>query len=168
MAHLHDARAIANVLIEKGQRDGRLFDPLQIAKLVYLCHSWMLGLHGRGLIRQNIYAWQYGPVVPRLYHSLKKYKSAPVTEPIKGIESADLDRPERDIIEQVYGIYGDFTGIQLSHITHEDGTPWDITWSTKGRDSVIPDELIKQHYEELYDEWVREESAAYEASDHNR
>ena len=168
MTQLHDARAVANVLIEKGQREGRLFDPLQIAKLVYLCHSWMLGLHGRGLIRQHIHAWRYGPVVPKLYHSLKKYKSAPVTEPIKGIESANLDRIERDVIAQVYDKYGYFTGIQLSHITHEDGTPWDITWSQEGRDSVIPDELIKQHYEELYDEWVRETSTTDEASDCNR
>lgn len=168
MTHLHDARAVANAIIKKGQREGRSFDPLQIAKLVYLCHAWMLGLYGRGLVRQNIHAWRYGPVVPKLYHSLKKYRSAPVTELIKGIQTAELDRVERDVLDQVYDTYGDFSGIQLSHITHEDGTPWDITWSKEGRDSVIPDDLIKQHYEELYDEWLRETGAADQASGDNR
>ena len=37
---------------------------MQVLKLVYYCHAWMLGLYGRPLIRQPIEAWRYGPVVP--------------------------------------------------------------------------------------------------------
>ena len=36
------------------------------------------------------------------------------------------------------------TGLQLSQITHESGTPWDRIWEEKGRDSVIPDSVDQE------------------------
>ena len=150
MTDTHDARAVANALIERGQREGRSFDPLQIAKLVYFCHAWMLGLYGRGLIKQDVHAWLYGPVVPPLYRSLKKFGRGPVTEPIAGFPAAQLNDEEQNIFDQVYEKYGNLTGLQLSHITHETGTPWDSVWSEKGRDSVIHNDLIREYYGRLY------------------
>ena len=158
MTKLHDARAIANSLIERGKRDGKSFDPLQLAKLVYFCHAWMLGLYGRELIKQDVRAWLYGPVVPPLYRSLKKFGRETVTEPISGFSAAELDDKERNIFDQVYEKYSNLTGVQLSHITHETGTPWDSVWSEKGRDSVISNNLIKEYYEHLYRE--REQQAS--------
>ena len=49
----HDARAVANSLIEKSQEEGNLLTPLQIIKLVYFCHGWMLALYKRPLIKQS-------------------------------------------------------------------------------------------------------------------
>ena len=97
MAGPHDARAIANALIEKGEFDGRSFDPLQLGKLVYFCHAWMLGLYGRGLIKQDVRAWLYGPVVPDVYRSLKKYERHPVTDVIPGIAKIKLKGEERSV-----------------------------------------------------------------------
>ena len=144
MARPHDARSVANVLIAKGKEENRSFDPLQLVKLVYLAHAWMLGLYGRKFVRQNVRAWLYGPVIPDLYRSLKTYGRLPVTEPIKDIPVAKLNEMERSILDQIYDKYGNFSGPQLSQITHEEGTPWDITWLENGRDAIISDDLISE------------------------
>ena len=69
----HDARSVANSLIEKSIEAGSCLTPLEIIKLVYFCHGWMLGLYRRPLIKQNVQAWRYGPVVADVYHCLKQH-----------------------------------------------------------------------------------------------
>ena len=47
--------------------------PMHVLKLTYLCHGWMLGIYDHALINEPVEAWQYGPVVPSLYHKYKKF-----------------------------------------------------------------------------------------------
>ena len=89
----HDARAVANNLIEMSG-EGPL-TPLQIIKLTYICHGWMLGLYGRPLVKQNVKAWTYGPVIPDVYRALKTYRANPVTPRIP-IPPEEFDERESD------------------------------------------------------------------------
>ena len=70
-----DARSVANSLIERGMADSAALTPLQIMKLVYISHGWMLGLYNKSLFKQPVLAWLYGPVVSDIYHGLRKYRS---------------------------------------------------------------------------------------------
>jgi uncharacterized phage-associated protein len=51
---------------------------MQVLKLVYYCHAWMLGVYSRPLVRQPIEAWRYGPVVRELYRSIREYGGDPI------------------------------------------------------------------------------------------
>ena len=144
----HDARSVANKLIEVGVNELEPFTPLQIIKLVYICHGWMLGLYEQKLIKQSVYAWRYGPVVPDIYHALKQNRMNGVTERLS-VKSANFNEYESDIIKQVIDVYGNLTGIQLSQITHAEGTPWYQVWTKHGINSRIPNKLIQRHYFEL-------------------
>ena len=95
----HDARAVANSLIEKGRDANRPLTPLQIIKLVYFCHGWMLGLYHKPLIEQDVEAWLYGPVVAEVYRGLKKYGGHPVTTTMD-VPKEEFDETEADLIEQ--------------------------------------------------------------------
>lgn len=141
----HDAQAVANSLIVRSLKDGNPLTPLQIIKLVYFCHGWMLGLYGRGLIRQQIQAWRYGPVIADVYHALKRYRDNPVRDHID-VPTEEFDELESDVIGQVYEKYGGLNGITLSRLTHAPGTPWDQVWSQEEKNSVIPNILIQEHY----------------------
>ena len=44
---------------------------MHVLKLVYVCHGWMLGIHGAPLITEPVEAWTYSPVVPTVYHRYK-------------------------------------------------------------------------------------------------
>jgi uncharacterized phage-associated protein len=149
------ALAVANEFIRLAAEDGRTLTPLQLIKLVYIAHGWMLGLYHRPLINDRIEAWKYGPVIPRLYRELKKYGAGSVPGKIsegRFSSTSPLDEHERDLIRQVYNIYGKRTGVQLSQITHERGTPWDTTWEPDLMGVPISNDLIEEHYRRLADE----------------
>ena len=146
----HDARAVANVMIEKGVKDKNPLDPIQIIKLTYLCQAWMLTMFGRKIFRQEIHAWEHGPVVADVYESLFRYGASPIKKRIKGVEKPKFDEQETHIMNQVYDIYGHWTGAQLSRATHLPGTPWYKTRSENplGRDNPIPQNLMREYYGE--------------------
>ncbi|MDA1311957.1 MAG: DUF4065 domain-containing protein [Acidobacteria bacterium] len=121
---------------------------MQLLKLAYLCHGWMLGLCGRPLLSDRVEAWQYGPVVPKIYHQFKKYKGAFISE-VPGVKPSGFSPDEESIMDQVWEQYGHLTGPQLSTLTHQSGTPWDITIRVRGQGSTIPNDLIEQHYRAL-------------------
>lgn len=147
---MHDSLAIANRFLELAEADDTSLTPMQVLKLVYIAHGWRLGLYGRPLIRDDVQAWQYGPVIPRLYNALRNYKGDSVTSKLKA-DNATLNSNENSVVEQVYDIYGKMSGSKLSRLTHAPKTPWAKTY----RDGVfgikIRNDLIEDHYEELAD-----------------
>ncbi len=144
---VYDSRAVANYLIERGNEAGRPLDPLQLMKLDYISHAWTLGLLERPLLEDDVEAWEYGPVIRRLYTHIKGGRR-PIMEPVSN-HQADFGRAEISIIDQVFEKYGVLSGIQLSALTHRKGTPWDITWRAYGKNAVISQDLIQRHYQDL-------------------
>lgn len=145
----YSAAKVANALMEKGLENGVQFTPMQLLKLVYICHGWMLGLTGKPLVRaeDQIEAWRYGPVIRNLYNETKKFKNNPVTERVSvPLEEGDLDPTAENLVDQVYNIYGDWDGIELSTLTHKPGTPWHVIWNNQSSEKLIPNNIIQQHY----------------------
>jgi len=151
---MHSSLTVAQYLLDKigaGETERRL-TPMQIIKLVYLCHGWMLGLYGRRLINEDVEAWRYGPVIRALYDAVKEFRSEPVVGPIADAESvAKFDEEEKSVMDQVFDIYGKYTGIQLSKLTHARGTPWSEIRRTSDKSGweVIPNAMIEEHFREL-------------------
>ena len=129
-------------------RRGTETTPMHVLKLVYISHGWTLGLYDRSLINEPAEAWRYGPVVPSVYHLYKSFRGDPITtEPVD--RSDAFDDEQRDVIEQVHEVYGDFTALQLSALTHKPGTPWDVTYREYGAGVIIRNELIRDYYKRL-------------------
>lgn len=135
------AQYILNRCAQKGDGD---VTPMQLIKLTYIAHAWMLGLTGKSLLDEQVEAWQYGPVIPTLYHQIKHFRSLPVKDVSAPL--VHLSDDEKHVVDQVVDIYGKFTGIQLSSMTHQPGTPWEITWSRAGKNAAIPNDLIETFY----------------------
>lgn len=151
----HDARSVANRLILGAHQAGRPITNLQTVKLAYFCHAWMLALHRRPLLSQPIEAWTYGPIIPEIYRSLRRYGGEPVRRPID-LAAAEItehpyDPQEASIIDQVSEKYGHLTGIRLSAMTNAPGTPWEQIRSKYGRNAVIPDPVIEDYYARIAD-----------------
>jgi uncharacterized phage-associated protein len=146
------AKVVANYILELAKKSERTVTPMQLIKLVYLCHGWMLGIRGRPLIDdEQVQAWRYGPVISSVYQETKHYKSLSVSKPLKASESFDLTDDEKSLVDAVYKSYRDFSGIALSSMTHEAGTPWSIVWEQNGEcNAVISNDIIEEHYSEKY------------------
>ena len=142
---MHDARAVANRLLDLAHEDGNQLTVMQVLKLVYFCHAWMLALYDRPLIEQPVEALRYGPVIRDVYQSFKKYRDAPIKSRAR-VPAGQFDGEENYIIEQVYQKYGFLSGIRLSQMTHAPGTPWAQVWGANRQNSIIPNWLNKQYY----------------------
>jgi len=162
----YDAKAIANYFLELAERDDKEISPLKLQKLVYFAHGWHLAIKGQPLLTDRIEAWEWGPVIPDLYHDLKEFGNGPIKRRIlEAIHSGEtrftivvptIDRyPDseanaftKQLLERIWQVYGKFTAIQLSNMTHEDGSPWDRTRREHGprKNTDIPDEWIKEDF----------------------
>lgn len=157
----YDSLAVANYFIERGSGT---VNPMKVQKLVYFAHGWNLAIHDSPLLRERVEAWKYGPVVPQLYHDLKGFGSAPISEPVTvlrfsgsrvlsvtpkidqdpSVDTADT----KALLDRVWEVYGGYSAVKLSNATHIVGSPWDVTWKQCGgtKHAVIDDGLIKQDF----------------------
>lgn len=148
----HDAKAVANAFYTLANKDGKKLTNMQLQKLVYIAHGFNLAVQGEALFTDQVRAWEYGPVIPDLYNELKKYGAGEVTgrlltktPPIK------QESPEMQVIRAVWNGYGQYSGIELSAMTHKEGTPWHKTYE-QGRRNEIPNPIIKEYYQQLLNE----------------
>jgi len=162
----HRAVAIANEFLGMPGATETLTQ-MQIQKLVYFAHGWNLVINGNRLLIDPIEAWTYGPVVRDLYDHTKFFGKSPIgrlitpgdSEPARVFAhfaegksppyEASLTVRERQVIGHVWNRYGKLDAIRLSQLTHQPGTPWFDTFTKKGRDAVITDDLIRPHYMQL-------------------
>ena len=149
---MHSSLVIADHFLELAAKDEpqNSLTPMQVIKLVYLAHGWNLGIYSRPLIRETVQAWRYGPVIKELYRKIKRFGSKTVEGPIAR-EQSTLNAQELDIVHQTYDIYGRFTGLQLSTLTHQPGSPWYQVYVTgRGDSEEISDSIIENYYQQKH------------------
>lgn len=145
---LHKAKDIAEHIIWLRNSVCLETTPMHAIKLPYICHGWMLGLHGQSLIDEPVEAWKYGPVIPSIYQTYRAFGGNPITTHAK--EYLELSTVQSELIKQVAEGYQDYVGWQLSAITHKNGTPWhEVYQDGAGLFSIIPNEIIQKYYEGL-------------------
>lgn len=151
------AIAATEQLLHIAHKHGMGLTPMQVLKLVYISHGWMLGLHQQPLFDEDVEAWKYGPVVPCVYRKYKEFRGSPIKSPGKDHEE-DMEGPKRNMIGQVFDGYGTYTGIELSELTHQEGSPWDT--ARKARMDIIPNDLIQTYYRKLYNQLQSKQAGA--------
>jgi uncharacterized phage-associated protein len=151
---MESAFSVANYFIKKSLEDKTEMTPMKLIKLVYIANGWYLALTKHPLFPERIEAWKYGPVIPSIYHAFKYYYNNQITNLYTDVFD-DTPMPEdSDVISflnKIWDVYGRYDGLQLSSLTHQKNTPWDIAWNGGGnkKNSVsIDNEIIKKHYME--------------------
>lgn len=147
---MYDVLTIADTILKIAKAKGQQLTPMQLVKLTYIAHGWSLGLRNKDLFQNRIEAWQYGPVIPDLYHATKTYGRNPIPlDRIGNPEDIEVSPNDHEFLTEVFNKYGHLNGIDLSYITHRAGTPWTQVYNPQKRNIEIPDSLIKEHYEGL-------------------
>lgn len=156
-ADLHSSLAIANEFLKRAQRESVPLSNMHVQKLVYLAHGWSLAVNGRALIEDDIEAWEFGPVIRKLYDALRQYKNGPIARLIRWDDDtpfgnpgndaaqASLDRQEEAVLDMVWNTYKKFQAFQLSALTHEPGSPWSNAFEN-GRNKVIDTNSIWDYF----------------------
>ena len=153
------AMAVANWFLEKSWEEPSQppCDPMKLNKLVFYAHGWYLGNQKGELFPEDVEAWPHGPVVRNIYIAFKEFGRDSISTLGKGLElgadgspsfvTSKHDGTLNSFFEEIWNVYGDKTGIQLSNMTHREGEPWTIVAKTYKYDltekPTIPSEIIE-------------------------
>lgn len=125
-----------------------------------MAHGWTLAGLDEPLVEDQFQAWEFGPVIPKLYNALRHYGRSRISQPIcwgddtpfpfddDGEAFEQLSPDERAVIDFVWETYGEYPAFRLSALTHQEGTPWSNAFE-HSRNRPIEDEIIRQHFKEL-------------------
>ncbi|MEL7463348.1 MAG: type II toxin-antitoxin system antitoxin SocA domain-containing protein [Pseudomonadota bacterium] len=146
----YDPRAIANEFIKL---NGGNMNQMKLQKLVYISHGWNLAINHEPLVSARIEAWDGGPVMRDIWNHLRDYglnavgglMGASPSSPFK----APLNANEQAVISHVWRKYSGYSGLELSEMTHEPGTPWSNAYFGRGRNAALVQSDIQQHFVEL-------------------
>ena len=149
---------IANYFLWRAKKEGvKDITPLKLVKLVYFTYAWYYAVYNQKLFAEKIEAWQYGPVVPSIYHEFKSFGNNPIDryainfDPHNGITNPMIAKEEDEIIHMISAIwksYGNMDGWTLSKITHEGkNSPWKSAY-IQGENNEIDLNLMLQRANE--------------------
>lgn len=144
MYHTYNAVDVAFSLLKFASKQGNYFTNLQLQKLTYVCHGLSLAHFKRPLIIDDVFAWQYGPVIPSVYFRFKAYGASAITEKCDVV----LDSESEAIVSEVVSKLGHLSGPQLVELTHRVDSPWHKIWDGS-QNKIIPDYIIQSHYEHI-------------------
>jgi len=119
---------IANYFLSKADEEaGDVMSNLKLQKLLYYAQGFYLALYDEPLFSEPIKAWKHGPVVPSVYHHFKEHSEFGLPRP-KEIKA--LPRQVREVLDEVYKVYGQFSAWKLRNLTHRE-PPWAETAQSK-------------------------------------
>jgi uncharacterized phage-associated protein len=143
---------------------------MKLQKLVYFAHGWWLALTGEPLVDEPIEAWNYGPVIPSVYHQFKHFGSENIDSPaldmtLEGkqirFKEFSLNCPDDNTISflnRIWDVYSPHSAIELSNMTHINGSPWKTTMDTakhegkiSTRNCIIDNDTIRKYFTGIMD-----------------
>jgi len=137
-SNIYSVADIVDYFLAKAQTDEELLSNLKLQKLIYYAQGLHLASEGTPLFNEEIKAWEYGPVVPELYHKYKTYGAGgiPANETF---DPNTINQDTRNFLDEVYVVFGQFSAIRLMDITHEDQC-----WKNAHPNGVISHSAMKE------------------------
>jgi uncharacterized phage-associated protein len=156
---MHDARAIANLILDEGQRMGHPVSNVALQKLLYFAHGLYLVEQKRPLVSGFFEAWRYGPVHPVVFHCFKSAGDQPIAFRATAIDAltgqprplpVPSDSEGLSVVERVVTSYGRLTAGRLIDVSHAKSAPWDfVVENSKGSVSLglrITNDVILERF----------------------
>lgn len=112
----------------------------KLQKLVYYSQAWHLVWDETPLFADRIEAWANGPVVRALYD---RHRGQFSVSGWRWGDPSTLSVDERETIDAVLHSYGDLSGRQLSHLTHEED-PWRLARGDLGPTTASSVEISQE------------------------
>ncbi len=131
-----DAQNVALLILRQANEMREPISNLKLQKLLYYEQGYHLAYFGTPLFKEEIEAWQYGPVVPNVYENYKMFEDNAIvinfTEQIEEIQ----DPVAFALFKEVFNVYNRYTANGLVQLTHNE-TPWLSVYPPE-RGKIIP------------------------------
>ena len=120
----------SNNFIEQSKKD-KINDltPMKLQKLLYFLNIEFYKIVGENLFSEFFQPWKYGPVLTSVYHQFKHYNANNITNFYESENGKYRILSKKDkyfnlAFNNTWKKYHNFSGIELSELTHKPGTPW--------------------------------------------
>lgn len=123
---------------------GDVVTNLKLQKLLYYAQGFNLAINNKPLFKEDILAWEHGPVIREVYNLYRDNASAPL--PVKTCPSS-LTKEEKSLVENVWKVYGQFSAWKLRDMTHNESP-----WLNTDRNSSITHSRMKTFFKTLVTE----------------
>lgn len=113
---------IAKYVIKRCNDTNRTISNLKLQKLLYFVQAEFLVSTGCPCFPEEIEAWDFGPVVPEVYHKYKVYGSASI--PFSNTNATfRITSSDRNLINEIVDECAQYSAATLVEITHKQ-SPW--------------------------------------------
>ena len=141
---MYSAVELAKYIVRRCLDEGCPVSNLQLQKIMYFIQRDFLQKEDRSAFREDIEAWRFGPVVPKVYYLFCGSGAMPIH-----IVSPVVDVITNDDIKMIDIIVEDKRSKDpwdLVEETHKKNGPWDLTYQNgKGFRQIISRDIIKKH-----------------------
>ncbi len=132
---------VARYFLTKVDKDsGDLISNLKLQKLVYYAQGLHLALYDEPLFAEPVEAWPHGTAIAVLYQAFKKYGDDAI-EPPKDVDFSIYNDRTRNLLDEVYSFFGQFSAWKLRNMTHEEDP-----WKNAPPNGIITHEAMKKYF----------------------
>ena len=155
---MYDALTIARYIINYSNKQNDIwFSNLKLQKLLYFCQAYFLLDIGLPCFMDTIEAWDFGPVIPAVYHEFKQFGAGwipPVKQyrykpnPNRPLDFVTIDFDEtcinketRKLVEDVVDNFKDYDNVALTTLVHHQ-EPWKQAFSSSISNTITNESLV--------------------------
>lgn len=140
---MYKALDVAKYIITYCFNQNKPISNLKLQKILYFLWVDFYKQTQKSLFKENICAWQLGPVVPEVYYEFCSYAGLPITK-MFNLDSL-INKEQQGTINNIIDKYIDSSAYSLVEKTHKVGTPWTLTYQDGiGARDIIPFDLIQR------------------------
>lgn len=143
---MYSALVVARYIIKRCNELNRPISNLKLQKLLYFVQAEFLVGEGSACFPEEIEAWDFGPVVPEVYHRYKAYGSASIPYLAGAERVRRICTEDKEIINGIVDEGSLYTANQLVEITHNQA-PWREAYMPY-RSNIISKEAILNYFKE--------------------
>lgn len=142
---MYSAISVAKYIIARCNKLGKTISNLKLQKILYFVQAEFLVSQNTPCFREQIEAWDFGPVIPDVYHRYKVYGSASI--PCVGDENyCPFDKVDKSLADGIIDECAKYSASTLVEITHRQ-SPWKTAYN-RYSSAVISNESIKSFFQE--------------------
>ena len=154
-----DVKIAADLLLRISNERNIELTGLKLVKLSYISYGFHMAIEEERLFNNRIEAWKFGPNIPDLYKVVKKFRNEAMEAPLL-FENEERSSSLRALISGVLDSHGKLSEIELSSLTHLEGTPWHKARERK--ETLLRDEDIFDYYKKA----LKREVYPYKGNNH--
>lgn len=138
---MYAAMDLAKYIVSKCTKENVPISNLQLQKILYYIQKEFLHKRGTIAFNDSIEAWQFGPVVPRVYYFFSGAGSMPILMQY----NIKIGKDDKKLIDSIVEEKRSLNPWEMVEDTHRPNGAWDSIYRDgRGASDVIPVEMIEE------------------------